>query len=261
MNMSEDAKGAAAVEGWALWTPTPLLHDPKPPPLPHERVALSCEPVPDQDAVNTSVAPGNLVECAMTLDAALQDAREQGHAQGLAQGREEGLATGRTEGYQAGYVEGHATGLATGMAEGQELVALQAARLKSMADSCAHSVMNLEAETGDALLSLAIAIARSIVDDTLVLRDDVIRPVLNQVLRLCDGQTHTLVVKLNPADVELASAVIADVFPAGRWRLQPDVCVDQGGCLIDTGLGSIDATLRARWDCALANLGRVQRDR
>src|SRR3546814_18370110 len=80
---------------------------------------------------------------------------------------------------------------------------------------------------------------------------------VRQVLHI-NGQA-TLNLRLNPADLALVRQYMRTEPDTQNWRLHADETIAPGGCMADTALGSIDATLQPRWRRALAALGRGAR--
>ena len=64
--------------------------------------------------------------------------------------------------------------------------------------------------------------------------------------------------RLHPDDHALVAAGAADDLAARGARLIGDVSVTRGGCVIESDLGVIDASIEARWHRAAAALGQEQ---
>lgn len=182
-------------------------------------------------------------------------AQARGHAEGYAEGHAQGLAAGR----EAGHREGLAAGLEMGKKQGQaaaEAVGRQAAReFQQMADAGALALASLEQDIAPALTRLALRIARQIVRGTLAVQPERLNDLLTELLHLNDGEDGLLRLRLNPGDVALAERHLDAHAADRRWRLRPDPSIARGGCIVETALGEVDATLETRWRQVSAALG------
>jgi len=179
----------------------------------------------------------------------------QGYAQGHAKGLDEGRSAGRAEGLEAGRREGFDAGHAAGLEEGRARAAAEAAQLASLAQACAAALRDIEAQAGQALISLSVDIARQVLRTALEVDRDKILDTVRDILQLDIGHDALLRLRAHPDDVSLIQAYL-DTDPAARhWRLQGDETIERGGCVAETSLGSIDATLQTRWERVVGALG------
>lgn len=182
-------------------------------------------------------------------------ARARGHAEGYADGHTQGYEAGFTEGREAGYQAGHAAGLTDGHAEGLETARQEAQKIHELAEACARAVGTLEEETGEALVNLAVSIARQVIRHAVKTEPERILDVIRDVLQVDGTQQGILKLRLNPADVEMVQQFLQKDGTVAHWRLQADMSIDRGGCIAETALGNIDATLQTRWQRVISTLG------
>jgi len=231
-------KNLAAARHGALWkrwemkafeTPEPLRPAAAPPPDPAKQRA----------------------ELQRLRDAAQQTGRAEGYAAGHAEGRsvgeQEGRAAGHQQGYEAGFEAGHA--------EGRELARQEAARLQELAQASAASLLEMEEEMGQALIALSIQIAERVLRSTLDSQPEKILDVVRDIIRLEADKEAALTLRVHPADEELLRQYLASEPTVTHWRLRADETIARGGCIAETVLGSIDATLQTRWERVTAALG------
>jgi flagellar assembly protein FliH len=189
-----------------------------------------------------------------------EEARHAGHAQGLAEGRAEGydlgVAEGRARGYEEGLAEGRKAGHAKGLEEARKQGADEAARLRVLADATAVSLTALEEKTGQALLTLALDIARQVVRTTVATQTEALLTAVREVLHMNPTAGAPLRLWLHPLDLELVRLHLAEELKSGPWRVLADESITRGGCRAETSLGEIDATLETRWRRVAASLGR-----
>lgn len=219
--------------------------------------ALSPAPEP-ADATRTPEASPALPDPAEVLaeiERLRETARARGHAEGFAAGHAQGLETGLREGREKGMQEGRETGHAEAQAKGLEAAREQAAKLQQLAQSCALAIESLEAETGDALLSLALSVAEQVLRSTLAAEPERILDLIRDVLHVDGSQQGILRLRLHPDDLDLVDQYLQQDGTVSQWRLLADPAIERGGCVVETALGSIDATLQTRWQRVISTLG------
>lgn len=186
----------------------------------------------------------------------LRDAAQQaGRAEGYAAGHAEGLIVGEQEGRTAGHQQGYEAGLAAGHAEGAEQARQEAVRLQELAQASAASLLEMEEEMGQALIALSIQIAERVLRSTLDSQPEKILDVVRDIIHLEADKEAALTLRVHPADEALVRQYLASEPAAGHWRLRADETIARGGCIAETVLGSIDATLQTRWERVTAALG------
>lgn len=177
----------------------------------------------------------------------------EGQAQGFAQGHAQGLEQGRQEGFSAGRQEGRAQGLAQGAEEARA----QAARLDSLADTCATALAHLEEEVGQSLIQLATHIAEHILRTRLNQDPALIVALVQDTLQDDAAPDTTLTLHLHPDDLALVQEFLQQQPDLHQHRLLADEHISRGGCVIDTPHGCIDATLETRWRRVVSALGKA----
>jgi len=189
---------------------------------------------PEQDRLFRKLIPREEVAAAESweFEPLSSDRRNEAlHAQrdrrayerGLAQGRREGMAAANSQRQQ------HAQSVAKALAELRSRFA------------------ELESEGADALLDLALEIARQVVRHEVAVRRDAVLPVLREAVTLVIEQQAHPRVHLNPQDFE---QIHADLEADGLFkgcRFIPDPQIARGGCRVETSMGEIDAKLSTRW--------------
>jgi flagellar assembly protein FliH len=79
--------------------------------------------------------------------------------------------------------------------------------------------------------------------------------VAEEVLSTLLSSARQVVLRLHPDDHALAQAQLAEVLAARGVRLLTDANLSRGGCLVESDIAVVDATVEARWDRAAAALG------
>lgn len=205
--------------------------------------------------------------------AALAEAREQGLATGFEAGHDQGLREGLAQGLEQGRIEGHAQGLASGQAqglaegraaghtagyaEGAAAARSETERLDTLANSVAQSLDALEQSVGQSLISLAIRIAEQVLRTSLDTQPEHLMDLVSEIINANPVENTSLRLRLNPDDLILVQQFLKLDPDTPRYRLLADERITRGGCIAETGLGSIDATVETRWKRVLATLGRT----
>ncbi len=150
---------------------------------------------------------------------------------------------GRTQ----GFAEGQAAERRVKTEYGQQLVPL--------IESLRAHFGELAVDGADALLDLAVTIARQVVRREIALRRDALMPVAREAVSLIVDQHANPRVFLNPRDLAtLQPDFEADgLFKGCRFIADPRVA--RGGCRVETAQGEIDASVASRWERVLASLG------
>ena len=149
-----------------------------------------------------------------------------------------------------------AEGLAAGLAEGRRQGAQEAAQLKQLAAALAQARLEFEAQAAEEALSLAIDLARQMLQEALPVRRELLLPIVRTAMRGLPSLAQPAQLVLNPADVELARAHLGEELRLAGWQVVEDHRVQPGGCRLVSPQGEVDATLAGRWKRVLAALGR-----
>ncbi len=200
----------------------------------------------------TAIPDDVLTQVARIGQNARDAAAKEGYAEGLKKGRAEGMATGKAEGLKNGHDEGfqagHREGYEKGLAEGREISASEVNHLQALMQSCAASVEALDTQISESLVDLALNIARQVIRSSLEVQPEKVLDTVRDILAGETGEKGQLRLRLNPEDLVLVKRHLSDDPRLQKWHLQADERIERGGCLAETALGNIDATLKTRWE-------------
>ena len=154
----------------------------------------------------------------------------------------------RQEGYQAGHAEG--------LAAGHEQAALEAARLRDLADTFSTEVSHADEIISQQVLDLALDLARALLKSALTLRPELVIPIVKEAVRYLPVLHPPALLYLNPDDAVLVKDKIGDELTKMGWLLSDDAQLEPGGCRVETANNQIDASLPTRWQRLLAALGK-----
>ncbi|VTU26880.1 Flagellar assembly protein FliH [Variovorax sp. PBS-H4] len=196
-----------------------------------------------QDNVHALVVPRVDPEV-LARDNELSRLRLLARAEGRAEGHREGLAKGRAE--------GHAEGLATGFAA----ASAHAEQLRALAATLPAALRRAESELADAILTLALDVARQVVHRTLRAEPEWVLPLVQDLLHAepaLQGEPRLL---LHPDDVALVKNSLGNELQIAGWQVRPDDTLARGGCRVQSASGEMDASLETRWKSVTAALTR-----
>ncbi len=166
-------------------------------------------------------------------------------------GTEKLLSDRERRAYERGQQEGYAAGEQAAM----QVKAQHAREMAKVLDELRGRFAELESEGAEAVLNLALSIARQVVRREIAIDAEAVLPPLREaVAAVIDQQSHPRV-HMNPQDLaRLRNDLEADGMFKG-CRLIPDAGIGRGGCRVETGQSEVDATVESRWQRVLAAVG------
>jgi len=159
-----------------------------------------------------------------------------------------------TEAYADAEKRGHAAGLEKGERAGQQMLQVQAERLKSLVVQIGQARRQTMADAEDTLVEIAFAAVCRILGEQGASREALQRIVGDAVASA--REREQLAVRLHPDDVALLRSSATGVDD--EIRLSADTGVKLGGCIVDSGTGSLDARFETQL-CLLADALRAVR--
>jgi flagellar assembly protein FliH len=166
-------------------------------------------------------------------------------AQIMKEAEEQAVAV-RERAYQEGFNEG----LKEGRRRAEEAMSKMLQNTKEIlreAEAERAAIMN---STEREIVELVLETAKRVVAAELKVNPDVVVAITKEALTLVRDRPHMLV-QVHPDDLETCNQarqqLEALVPDGGALRILPDIRIERGGCVIDTGQGVVDATFGSRW--------------
>ncbi len=189
------------------------------------------------------------------IEAIQREAHEEGFAAGYQEGRREGREQGYKKGQHEGHAEGYQRGYAEGLAGGRDDVLLRVQKLDQILGFIGRPLEQLDAAVEEELTWLATEIARQLVRRELRNSPGEVVAVVREAVGLLPVASTDVQVRLHPEDAQL----IREVLSLGRddqpvWRIVEDQTLSRGGCVVNTDLSRIDATLEKRLGAVIATV-------
>ncbi len=145
------------------------------------------------------------------------------------------------EAYEKGFNQGQKDGLALGKKRLEET----AKRLDALISSLSELKGNLYREAEEEILKLSVEIARKILDKEIGLDKDM---VLRSIRKATEFLTERTAIRIlvNPADMHKVEEALPEIKArkkVERIELAEDPSIARGGCILETGFGSINAAI------------------
>ena len=143
------------------------------------------------------------------------------------------------------YEKGFSQGQKDGFALGKKRLEESAKRLEAVINSLSGLKMRLYRESEEEILRLAIEIAKKIVHRELTVDTDAVLRTIRKATDFLNERTSIRIL-LNPADMDKVEEAVPQLKVEKKIEsveLVPDPSVSRGGCILETGFGTVNATI------------------
>jgi len=158
---------------------------------------------------------------------------------------------------QAGYQDGYRDGLVALEAFKQSYAQQLTAQVGALMQGWQAKLDALEVSLADQVAQVSIALARQVLRSELAVRPELVAAVVQEALAGTLASARQVAVHVNPADHALIAAHADEAVAARGARLVPDAAVARGGCIVESEVGVIDASVESRWRRATEMMGRA----
>jgi flagellar assembly protein FliH len=156
---------------------------------------------------------------------------------------------------QTGYHDGYRDGLAGLESFKQNFAQQTTAQLGALMEAFGAQLDALHNDMARTLAQSATSLARQIVRSELTMHPEHVAAVARDAVEALMQSARHLSVRVHPDDHPLVAQGAAEVLRARGARLLSDASVARGGCIVDSDLGIVDASIEARWRRGAAALG------
>ena len=157
---------------------------------------------------------------------------------------------------QAGYHDGYRDGLVALDGFKQSYAQQVTAQMAQVTQAYRRQLDALEQVLGGQVAEVAIALARQVVRGEVAQRPELIAQVAQEALAATLVSAQQIAVHLHPEDLALVQAHAGEAMAERGARLVADASLTRGGCIVDSEVGVVDASVEARWQRASAAMGR-----
>lgn len=146
------------------------------------------------------------------------------------------------------YEKGFEQGKKDGEALGRKAYELQAERFKVVTDAISHRAEALLSAYEPVLIELVLNISKALVHHELTATPELVRSCLERGLAMA-VKGMPIRVHLHSEDLELIQQMerLSEETSGHLLEFMADSSVERGGCLLETDMGVIDATLTTQW--------------
>ncbi len=156
---------------------------------------------------------------------------------------------------QAGYQDGYRDGLAALDGFKQSFAAQTTTQIGTLLQSLGDELGGLQQDMARTLAVAATHLARQIVRSELAANPALVANVAQEAVDTLLLSAKHITLRVHPDDHPFVAQGAAEVLAARGARLLADATMSRGGCLVESDIGVIDASLEARWRRAAASLG------
>ena len=156
---------------------------------------------------------------------------------------------------QAGYQDGYRDGLAALDAFKQSFSRQLTSQVGVLVTNFDTDMRALETQMAATLVRCAVELARQVVKNELHTHPDLIARVAHDAVEALQLSARHVRVRVHPDDYPLVMEGAGEEMRARAAQIIPDENMPRGGCTVESDIGSVDATLPARWQQACAGLG------
>lgn len=156
---------------------------------------------------------------------------------------------------QAGYQDGYRDGIAALEAFKQSFARQTGAQVSTLLQSMQGALDGLQQELARGVAVTATRLARQVVRSEIECRPAAIASVAQEALDTLLLSARHITLRVHPDDHALVAQAAAEGLAARGARLLADVAMQRGGCLVESDIGVVDASLEARWRRAVAAVG------
>ncbi|WP_428422383.1 FliH/SctL family protein [Methylibium sp.] len=168
----------------------------------------------------------------------------------------EGVAAQLQAARQSGYQDGYRDGLTALEGFKQSYAQQVTGQAVAVAQAFRGQLQQLEQGLATQLAGVAIALARQVLRSELTTRPELVAAVAQEALAATLASAKQVAVHVHPDDHALLSLHAGEALAARGARLVPDAAMARGGCVVDSDVGIIDASVEARWRRAMDGMGQ-----
>ncbi|MGH6648551.1 FliH/SctL family protein [Aquabacterium sp.] len=168
---------------------------------------------------------------------------------------EELIDQAHKSGYQDGYRNGLIALESYKQTQAAQLAAYMNDQIGALSSDFHHRLESLEQQLAGRIAGVALELARQVVRSELDQRPEAVLTVAEEALGVLLSTARQITVRLNPEDNALAQGSLTEVLAARGARLMPDASVTRGGCVVESDIAVVDASVEARWFRAAAAMG------
>lgn len=224
------------LEGFSAWKPGSFGDDPSLKPK-------AAPPVPDPESLRRQAE-----ELALLQARRVEEARQRAEADRLQALR---------EAREGGYHDGYRDGLEALENFKRSFASQTSAQVAALLQQFQQQLEGVEQDLARRVTGIVLEVARQVLRSELMQRPESVLAVTQEALGSLLNSARHVVLKVHPDDHALIADGCAELLAARGARLQRDVQVERGGCLVESDIATVDARVGVRWQRAMAAMGQT----
>ena len=156
---------------------------------------------------------------------------------------------------QQGYQDGYRDGMAALESFKQSHATQMSAQVGALLESLSGQLEDLQQDMARALAVSATHLARQMVRSELEDRPGLVAQVAAEALEALLLSARHITLRVHPDDLQLVTQGAAQMLSARGARVISDTSLTRGGCMVESDIGVIDASVETRWRRAVAAIG------
>lgn len=167
----------------------------------------------------------------------------------------EELKAARQAGYQDGYRDGLAALENFKQTYAAQLTIQLSSQFEALGVDYQERLESLEQQISGRLAGVALELARQVVRSEISTRPELIVSVAEEALAALLTSARQICVRLHPDDHAVVSHTLKESLHARGGKLLADPNITRGGCVVESDIAVVDASVEARWKRVAALLG------
>ena len=161
----------------------------------------------------------------------------------------------RQSGYQDGYRDGLAALESYKATQSAQMAAFMSDQVGALVADLHQRLEQLEAQLSGRIAGVALELARQVVRSEITQRPELIVQVAEDAMAALLASARDVTLRMNPEDLRVAQGSLDDVLATRGARAVADAHVAPGGCVVESDIAVVDASVQARWSRAAAAMG------
>lgn len=161
----------------------------------------------------------------------------------------------RQAGYQDGYRDGLSALESYKQTQAAQMAAFMSDQVGALVNDLHGRLESLEQQLSGRIAGVALELARQVVRSEISLRPELVLTVAEDAMSTLLNSARQVVLRLNPEDHALAQGALEEQMQSRGARLVADPHVSQGGCIVESDIAVVDASVEARWHKVAAAMG------
>lgn len=165
------------------------------------------------------------------------------------------IEAARQSGYQDGYRNGLIGLESYKQTQDEQMTRYMNEQVGGLVETMHQRLDALEQQLAGRVAGVALELARQVVRSELLERPELVVAVAEQALSALLSSARQVVLRLHPDDYAVVQGQLDELLKSRGARLVADATISRGGCLVDSDIALVDASVEARWERTAGEMG------